>query len=75
MQDISDNSSQDFELSIFERLTLASMAINKVLEEGNILEKEQILQKFDSINTVLKSVILDVVQAQANDFGDVTTGE
>lgn len=75
MQDISDNSSQDFELSIFERLTLASMAINKVLEEGNTLEKEQILQKFDSINTVLKSVILDVVQAQANDFGDVTTGE
>lgn len=75
MQDISDNSSQDFELSIFERLTLASMAINKVLEEGNILEKEQILQKFDSINTVLKSVILDVVQAQANDFGDVATGE
>lgn len=75
MQDISDNSSQDFELSIFERLTLASMAINKVLEEGNTLEKEQILQKFDSINTVLKSVILDVVQAQANDFGDIATSE
>ena len=71
MQDILDNSSKDFELSIFERLTLASMAMNKVLEEGSALEKEQILQKFDSINTVLKSVILDVVQAQANDFGDV----
>lgn len=65
-------SEEDLTLSIFERLTLSSMALNTITSnKGEGETVDSLIQKVGHVNTVLMSIISEIVAQQRDEFANV----